>query len=54
MTVDLNDETHTAQPDTDLHITEKQEKPQAKKKERKRPDLQVIDFIKKFQTYKLF
>jgi len=41
MTVDLNDETHTAQPDTDLHITEKQEKPQAKKKERKRSDLQV-------------
>merc|ERR1712128_363571 len=47
MTVDLNDETHTAttdrpdNTDTDLNITEKQAKTNGKKKERKRSDLQV-------------
>eukprot|EP00091_Calanus_sinicus_P001213 TRINITY_DN1118_c0_g1_i1.p1 TRINITY_DN1118_c0_g1~~TRINITY_DN1118_c0_g1_i1.p1 ORF type:complete len:370 (-),score=94.07 TRINITY_DN1118_c0_g1_i1:470-1579(-) len=46
MTVDLNDETHTAattrpdKTDTDLNITEKQDRPQVKKKERKRSDIQ--------------
>lgn len=46
MTVDLNDETHTAATtrpditDTDLNITEKQDRPQVKKKERKRSDIQ--------------
>ena len=48
MTVDLNDETHTAttahpdNTDTDLNITEKQERPAQKKKERKRSDIQVL------------
>jgi len=47
MTVDLNDETHTAttahpdKTDTDLNITEKQERPAGKKKERKRSDIQT-------------
>eukprot|EP00092_Neocalanus_flemingeri_P051581 GFUD01060062.1.p1 GENE.GFUD01060062.1~~GFUD01060062.1.p1 ORF type:complete len:1100 (-),score=343.06 GFUD01060062.1:284-3319(-) len=45
MTADLDDETHTAthpdRADTDLNITEKQDKPQVKKKERKRSDIQV-------------
>jgi len=47
MTVDLNDETHTAttahpdNTDTDLNITEKQERPAQKKKERKRSDIQT-------------
>merc|ERR1712142_822681 len=47
MTVDLNDETHTAttaqtdKTDTALNITEKQERPPAKKKERKRSDIQT-------------
>ena len=52
MTVDLNDETHTAattrpdKTDTDLSITEKQDRPQVKKKERKRSDIQVTDIEK--------
>lgn len=52
MTVDLNDETHTAATtrpditDTDLNITEKQDRPQVKKKERKRSDIQVTDIEK--------
>merc|ERR1712106_292106 len=47
MTVDLNDETHTAttdrpdNTDTDLNITEKQSKTNGKKKERKRSDIQT-------------
>merc|ERR1712106_833095 len=47
MTVDLNDETHTAttdrpdNTDTDLNITEKQAKTNGKKKERKRSDIQT-------------
>merc|ERR1719481_656511 len=47
MTVDLNDETHTAptaqtdKTDTAVNITEKQERPPAKKKERKRSDIQT-------------
>merc|ERR1712128_354703 len=47
MTVDLNDETHTAttdrpdNTDTDLNITEKQAKTTGKKKERKRSDIQT-------------
>jgi len=40
MTVDLNDDTHTVRTETDLNITEKQEKPPGKKKERKRSDIQ--------------
>merc|ERR1711892_660940 len=47
MTVDLNDETHTAttdrpdNTDTDLNIPEKQAKTNGKKKERKRSDIQT-------------
>jgi hypothetical protein len=59
MTVDLNDETHTAaatrtdKTDTDLNITEKQDRPQVKKKERKRSDIQVRD-IKYLTSFILY
>ena len=60
MTVDLNDETHTAATtrpdttDTDLNITEKQDRPQVKKKERKRSDIQVTDIDKNIQLVLFF
>ena len=58
MTVDLNDETHTATTRADttenlLTITEKQDKPQARKKERKKSETQQVIASKNCQKFDL-